>query len=109
MKTASVAELKGRLDAYLKEIEEGPLLVTRKGKAFAVLLPVTDEGEVERLVLAHSPKFQAMLEKSNRQIEVMGGIPHEQFWREVAAESRRRGGGASRSKATLGRSKRRAV
>jgi hypothetical protein len=29
-----------------------------------------------------------MLDKSRRQIEETGGIPHQQFWREVATESR---------------------
>jgi prevent-host-death family protein len=87
MKIASVADVKARLSAYLKESQEGPVIVTRNGKAVAVLVAVTDEDELERLVLAHSPKFQALLEKSRRQIEETGGIPHDVFWREVAAES----------------------
>jgi prevent-host-death family protein len=88
MKIASVADVKARLSAYLKETQNGPVIVTRNGKAVAVLLAATDEDELERLILAHSPKFQAMLDKSRRQIEETGGIPHEQFWREVKAESR---------------------
>ena len=88
MRIASVADVKARLSAYLKESESGPVIVTRNGKAVAVLLAVTDDDELERLVLAHSPKFQAMLDKSRRQIEETGGIPHEQFWREVEAETR---------------------
>ncbi len=87
MKIASVADVKARLSAYLKESESGPVIVTRNGKAVAVLLAVTDEDELERLVLAHSPKFQAMLDKSRRQIEETGGIPHEQFWREVELQA----------------------
>jgi antitoxin (DNA-binding transcriptional repressor) of toxin-antitoxin stability system len=71
----------------LKESQEGPVIVTRNGKAVAVLLAVTDEDELERLVLAHSPRFQALLDESRRQIEETGGIPHEEFWREVEAES----------------------
>src|SRR6266852_3566243 len=86
MKIASVADVKARLSAYLKESQEGPVIVTQNGKAVAVLLAVTDEDELERLVLAHSPKFQALLDKSRRQIEETGGIPHEQFWREVKGE-----------------------
>src|SRR5436190_12623825 len=88
MKIASVADIKARLSAYLKESAEGPVVVTRNGKAVAVLLAVTDDDELERLVLAHSPKFQALLDKSRRQIEETGGIPHEQFWREVKADHR---------------------
>src|SRR5580700_1850151 len=97
MKIASVADVKARLSAYLKESQEGPVIVTRNGKAVAVLLAVTDDDELERLVLAHSPKFQAILDKSRRQIEETGGIPHEQFWREVEAESGQATGKGSRS------------
>jgi prevent-host-death family protein len=104
MKIASVADVKARLSAYLKETQEGPVIVTRNGKAVAVLLAVTDEDELERLVLAHSPKFQAILDRSRRQIEDTGGIPHEQFWREVEAESREN---ASKNKQRQRRTKRR--
>src|SRR5437868_11927622 len=88
MKIASVAGVKARLSAYLKESEEEPVVVTRNGKAVAVLLAVLDDDELERLLLAHSPKFKALLDKSRRQIEETGGIPQEQFWREVKAETR---------------------
>src|ERR1700675_2402482 len=89
MKIASVADVKARLSAYLKESQQGPIVVTRNGKAVAVLLAVSDDDELERLMLAHSPKFQALLDKSRRQIEETGGIPHAQFWREVKAETRK--------------------
>ena len=98
MKIASVADVKARLSAYLKESQEGPVIVTRNGKAVAVLLAVTDDDELERLVLAHSPKFQALLAKSDRQIDETGGIPHDEFWREVAAESRPDVGKGKRAK-----------
>jgi prevent-host-death family protein len=88
MKIASVADVKARLSAFLKESQKGPVVVTRNGKPVAVLLAVTDEDELERLVLAYSPKFQEILEKSRRQIEAGGGIPHDVFWREVEAENR---------------------
>ena len=35
-------------------------------------------------------EVQAVLDKSRRRIDQTGGIPHEQFWREVQAESYRR-------------------
>src|SRR5205807_5784594 len=104
MKIASLAEVKARLSAYVKESQQGPVIVTRNGKPVAVLLAVTDEDELERLVLAHSPKFQAILDKSRRQIDETGGIPHEQFWREVEAES---SADASKGKPVGRRTKRR--
>jgi len=45
MKIASVADVKSRLSAYLKEIEQDPVIITRNGKAVAVLLAVADEDE----------------------------------------------------------------
>jgi hypothetical protein len=48
-------------------------------------------------VLAHSPKFQAILEKSRRQIEETGGIPYDLFWRDVEAENREGAGKAKRA------------
>lgn len=92
MKIASVADVKARLSAYLRDSQEGPVVVTRNGKAVAVLLAVTDDDELERLVLAHSPKFQALLDKSRRQIEETGGIPHDDFWREVEEKAREAAG-----------------
>ena len=87
MTRASVTDVGAHLSAYVKKSQKEPVVVTRQGKPVAVLLPVADEDELERLVLANSPKFQAILEKSRRQIAETGGIPHDQFWREVHAET----------------------
>ncbi len=83
MKIASVAEIKAKFSAYLKASEESPVVVTRNGKAVAVLISVTDDDELERLVLAHSKRFQAMLESARAQINEGQGIPHDELWREV--------------------------
>ena len=103
MKIASIADIKARLSAYVKESQKGPVIVTRNGKPVAVLLAVKDDDELERLVLAHSPKFQALLDKSRRQIDETGGIPHDQFWQEVRAESRE---AAGKGRRVPGRTKR---
>ena len=83
MKIASVADVKARFSAFLKESKRGPVVVTRNGKPAAVLLSVDDEDEIERLTLAYSPKFQKMLSLARQQIRKGGGIRHEDFWREV--------------------------
>jgi prevent-host-death family protein len=90
MKTASVAAVKAHLDDFLKEGRQGPIIVTQNGKPVAALVAVADDDELERLMLAHSPKFRAIIEKSRRQIEETGGIPHDRFWQEVEAENRAR-------------------
>jgi len=75
--------VKARFSAYLKESEEGPVVVTRNGKPVAVLISMEDEEELERIILAYSPKFQSLLEKSRKQIQEKGGIPHQDFWKEL--------------------------
>ena len=87
MKIVPVADVKARFSAYLKASTEGPIIVTRHGKPVAVLLSVEDEDELERLVLAYSPKFRAILDASRQHIRKTGGLEHEEFWRQVDTET----------------------
>src|SRR5439155_10584631 len=100
MKIASVADIKARLSEYLKASANGPVVVTRNGKAVAVLLGVSDDDEVERLLLAHSPKLRAMLDAADRRLDEGAGIPHEEFWREVESGPPSGEGKAGRRKRT---------
>ena len=52
-----------------------------------MLLGIRDEAEIERLILAYSPKFQEILKRGRKQIEKTGGIEHEQFWKDVEAKT----------------------
>jgi len=87
MKIAPVFEVKAKFSAYLEECKEGPVVVTKNGKPVAVLLSVVDEDELERLLLAHSPKFQAILKKGRDQIRAGQGIEHQDFWWQVEGET----------------------
>jgi prevent-host-death family protein len=85
MRIASVTEIKARFSAYLKASAEGPIIVTRHGKPVAVLLSVEneDEDELERLMLAYSPRLRAILNAARQQIKETGGVQHQDFWREM--------------------------
>jgi prevent-host-death family protein len=88
MKIAALADVKAHLSAYVDECEnEGPVIITRNGKAAAVLLAPKDNDDLERLMLAHSRRFQSLLGKSRRSIEGGKGVSHGEFWKTV---SRRR-------------------
>ncbi len=87
MKIASVADVKAHFSAYLRAAEQGPVIVTRNGKAVAVLVPAGDEEDLERLLMAHSPKLQAILEAARQRFRSGEGIPHETFWQEVEAKT----------------------
>jgi PHD/YefM family antitoxin component YafN of YafNO toxin-antitoxin module len=65
----------------LKEAKEsGPVIITRNGKAVAVILAPEDDDDLERLVLSRSPRFQALLKRSRESIGAGKGISHEEFW-----------------------------
>ena len=83
MRIVSVAEIKAKLSAYLRASRRGPVVVTRNGKAVAVLLSVDSDDEVEDIVLANSPKFRAVVTEARDQLARGEGIPHEQFWTDL--------------------------
>jgi prevent-host-death family protein len=86
MKIASVADVKARFSTYIKESGEGAVVITRNGRPVAVLLGVQDDDEVERLILAHSRRLRAILERSKQQIREGNWLSHEDFWKQVEAE-----------------------
>ena len=83
MKIASVADVKAKLSAYLRGSQEGPVIVTRNGKPVGVLLAVEDEEELERLLLAYSPRLRKILLAARNQIQSTRGISHREFWKEM--------------------------
>lgn len=86
MKIASIAEVKAKFSGYIRMSQEGPIVVTKNGRPVAVLLSVTDEEEIERLILAYSPKFQRLMEAAEREAKAGQVVEHEQFWEEVERE-----------------------
>ncbi len=97
MKIVSVADAKAHLSTYLKAAEQSPVVITRNGKPVAVLVPAGDEEDMERLLLAHSPKLQAILKAAQQRFRAGEGIPHDTFWQEVEAETSAKGAKRSRT------------
>ena len=70
MKIASVAEIKSQFSAFLKASEAGPVVVTRNGKPVAVIVAVQDEDEIERLLMAYSPRLQKQFSDAARNVGI---------------------------------------
>jgi len=86
MHIAPIADIKARFSAYIQETQKGPVVVTKNGRPVAVLLKVSDDDELEQILLAHSPRFQAILDAAERRIQATGGIGHEDFWNAIDSE-----------------------
>jgi antitoxin (DNA-binding transcriptional repressor) of toxin-antitoxin stability system len=81
MKTVALSDVEAKLSALAADSGGEPVLITRDGRPVGILY-AADPDDMERLVLAHSPRFQALLEKGRQQIRDGKGIPHDEFWAE---------------------------
>jgi prevent-host-death family protein len=101
MRIAPLADVKARLSAYLDECgAEGPVVITRNGKAAAVLLVPYDDDDLERLMLGRSPRFQAMLDRSRQSINAGKGLSEKAFWQAVRQRARQRKAAAAKGRRT---------
>ena len=84
MKIAPLADVKARFSNYVEKLDDGPVIVTKNGRAAAVLVSVpSGDDELERFVLAHTPKFRRLLDSAYDRIRSTGGIKHRDFWKKV--------------------------
>jgi antitoxin (DNA-binding transcriptional repressor) of toxin-antitoxin stability system len=95
MRIAPLADVKARLSAYVAECAaDGPIVITRNGKAVAVLMFPNDDDDLGRLLLERSPRFQAMLNRSRQSIRHGEGLSEADFWKAVRKRAQARKAGA---------------
>jgi len=86
MKIAPLAEVKAKLSAYIAQCEaEGPIVVTRNGKAVVVMIAPEDNDDLERIIIARSPRLRELLEQSRRSLKAGKGLSRNAFWKAVRA------------------------
>jgi prevent-host-death family protein len=101
MRIAPLADVKARLSAYLDECGvEGPIVITRNGKAAAVLLVPQDDDDLERLLLARSPRFQALLNRSRQSLKEGKGLSEKAFWAAARKRAQERKAAAAKGRRT---------
>jgi len=65
-------------------------LLQRREVQKAAIVPLTGDEDLERLALGYSPKLRAILGQAKQSIRDGAGIPHNQFWEDIAKRPRRR-------------------
>jgi len=89
MKIAPLTDVKARLSAYLDQAEkEGPVIITRNGRAVAVIIAPRDDADLERLILSRSPRLQALLDQSRASVRAGKGLSEKEFWKALAQEDK---------------------
>ena len=96
MKSATATTLRANLNEYLNQSE--PVVVTQKGRPRAVLMPVANDEDMERLLMANNAELMKLLDEADRRISASGGIPHDAFWGSIREQSKTRRPSAKRNK-----------
>lgn len=85
MKIAPLAEVKDHFSAYIDESKNSPIVVTRNGRPVAMLISITEEDDLDSLLLANNPRFVQLLEEARQRVRITGGVPLAEFRKQVEA------------------------
>ena len=69
-----LAEVKDHFSAYIDESQESPIVVTHNGRPVALIVAITDEDDLDSLLLTHNPRFIELLEEARQRVRTTGGI-----------------------------------
>jgi prevent-host-death family protein len=82
MRTVEQGHAAASLDEYLTKSRGRTLVVTRRGKPVAALLPIED-ADWETVALSTNPRFIRMIQRSRTRQAAKGGIPLEEARRRL--------------------------
>ena len=80
MRTVEIEDATAPLSAYVREIRKGSVVVLKRGKAMAAVVPL-DAGEWEDFVVSQDPGFIEVIRRSDERYRAEGGIPVEEICR----------------------------
>ncbi len=73
MKIESLREVKTKLSEIIKKLpSDKSVVITKNGRPCAVLFPVTEETDLESLLLAQNKEFWQMFDKAHKEGERKG-------------------------------------
>jgi antitoxin (DNA-binding transcriptional repressor) of toxin-antitoxin stability system len=73
MRTLELKNASGSLREYAADLEAGPVVLTRKGKAVAALVRIRPS-DLESLLVSESPIFKRTVERSRASYRRSGGL-----------------------------------
>jgi prevent-host-death family protein len=85
VKTVEMAEATASLSDYARKARKETLIVTRRGKPVAALMPVDARTDLENLVVTTHPTFRAIMERSEARYNTEGALSTKQVRARLAA------------------------
>jgi len=82
VKTVEIADATAPLSDYVRKIRKGSVVVLRRGKAMAAVVPL-DSDEWEDFVVSQDPGFIEIMRRSEERYRAEGGIPFEEVCRRL--------------------------
>jgi prevent-host-death family protein len=78
MKIESLREVKANLSKIVKELpSERSVVITKNGRPCAVLFPVTEDTDIESMVLAQNKEFWRLMDRAHKEGEKKGSTKLE--------------------------------
>ena len=74
MKQVPLSDVKDDLSRYLREAEQGPVVITRHGKAAGVLIGLESEDDWFEFRLEHDPRFLARVREARGSLRAGRGV-----------------------------------
>jgi prevent-host-death family protein len=78
MKIEAIREVKARLNEIVAKLpKEGSVVITRNGRPCAVLMPVTEDTDLEVVALSQNKRFWKLFDAAHERAEREGWTPLE--------------------------------
>jgi prevent-host-death family protein len=90
MKTIDIADATAPLAQYARANRRHTLVITRRGRPIAALMPVSTPADVESFRVSSSPGFEALIAESRRVNPPGTGLSTAEVRRALAARRSRR-------------------
>lgn len=90
MKTIEIAEATAPLAEYTRANRRHTLVVMRRGRPVAALMPISTPADIESFKVSSSPEFQALIAESRRVNPPGSGRTTEEVRRALAPRRSRR-------------------
>lgn len=86
MKIAPLAEVRNRFSAFIDESQESPVVVTRNGRPVALIAAISDDDDLDALLLANNPRFVKLLDTARERVRTNGGVSLADFRNRIEAQ-----------------------